>query len=145
MRPRPPRDKSNERWNLLRSRYRSHGLVLAFGAGISAGCGLPNWPELLLRVGERALHKPNGRDHVQQLIDVGTTFPAIAGILESKSPRSSQFSDLLREGLYRDFPFQRAIVTAKQRQTLVEFVRAKSPTMRAVTALCVEREHPKRE
>jgi hypothetical protein len=137
-------DKSNARWNLLRIRYQSRGLVLAFGAGISAGCGLPNWPELLLRVGERTLPK-HGRELVQQLIDVGTTYPAIAGILESKAPRSKPFSDLLREGLYRDFPFHRAIVTAKEQRDLVDFVRTRSPTMRAVTALCVQRESPRGE
>lgn len=47
-----PRDNRLERWNLLRARYRSRGLVLALGAGVSAGCGLPDWPELLRRVGE---------------------------------------------------------------------------------------------
>jgi hypothetical protein len=143
-RPRP-RDVTNLRWDLLRTRYESRGLVLAFGAGISEGCGLPNWPELLLRVGERALAKSNGRDLVQQLIDAGTTFPAIAGILESKTPRGIAFSDLLREGLYRDFPFHRAIVTARQRRELVAFVNTRSPTMRAVSALCVQREHPRSE
>jgi hypothetical protein len=139
------RDKTHERWNLLRTRYQSRGLVLALGAGVSAGCGLPSWPELLLRVAERALPRHNGRDLVQQLMDIGTTFPAIAGILESKAPHSTPFSDLLREGLYRDFPFHHAIVTAKQRRELVEFVRTKSPTMRAVSALCVQREHPRSE
>lgn len=132
---------THERWNLLRARYQSRGVVLAFGAGISTGCGLPNWPELLLRVGERVLPKHDGRALVQHLIDTGVTLPAIAGILESKASRGSPFSDLLREQLYRDFPFHHAITTSKHRRDLVEFVREKSPSMRAVAALCVQREN----
>lgn len=137
-----PRDKSLDRWNLLRSRYQSRGLVLALGAGVAAGCGLPNWPDLLLRVGECCLPRKNGRQLVQQLIDAGVTFPAIAGVLESKAPRGRAFSDILREQLYRDFPFHHAITTRAHRRDLVDFVQKQSPTLRAVTALCVEREQP---
>jgi len=74
---------------LLRTRYQSRGLVLAFGAGISEGCGLPNWPELLRRVGERALPKPNGRDLVQQLIDAGTTRPTRSAPFSPKANTST--------------------------------------------------------
>ncbi|HYP17075.1 MAG TPA: SIR2 family protein [Opitutus sp.] len=140
--PRLRRDKSLDRWHLLRARYQSRGLVLALGAGVSAGCGLPNWPELLLRVGECCLPERHGRDLVQRLIDTGATLPAIAGVLESKAPRGKPFSDVLREQLYRDFPFHHAIVTRKHRRALVDFVHDQSPTMRAVTALCVHRDTP---
>lgn len=138
--PRSRSVDSNDCWKLLRARYQSQGIVLALGAGVSAGCGLPNWPELLLRVGECCLPRRSGRRIVQQLIDTGATFPAIAGILESKTPRNQHFSEILRQQLYRDFPFHDAITTAPQRRQLVEFVQAHSPTMRAVTALCVQRE-----
>ncbi len=138
--PRTRSDTSRDSWQLLRSRYESQGLVLALGAGVSAGCGLPNWPELLLRVGECCLPPRQGRKTVQALIDTGATFPAIAGILESKTPRGQRFSDILREQLYRDFPFHDAVSTAAQRRKLVDFVHAHSPTLRAVTALCVQRD-----
>jgi hypothetical protein len=132
------REQPQQRWSLLRSRHRTRGIVLALGAGLSAGCGLPNWPELLMRVGECCLPR-RGRELVQELLAAGATLPAIAGILESRSPRRRSYSDVLRDALYRDFPFHQAITTGSARSQLVRFVREHSPTMQAVAALCAER------
>jgi hypothetical protein len=133
-----PRDKTLDRWKLLRERYQQRGLVLALGAGISAGCKIPNWPELLCRMGDRCLGA-RGHDLIADLIQSGMTLPAIAGVLESKRPKAAKFLDLLSAELYRDFPFHEVIHDQRQRRELTKFVADSNPTMRAVAALCVQR------
>jgi hypothetical protein len=124
------------------------GLVLALGAGVSAGCKLPGWPELLCRMGEECFDS-KGRELVQQLIQAGTTLPAIAGILERKTPKRETpnevaFHDLLTKELYRDFPFHKPIKEKPQQRELVKFVQDSNATMRAVAALCAKKD-PKKE
>jgi hypothetical protein len=131
------RNRSLERWNLLRERYENRGLVLALGAGLSSGCRLPSWPELLQRIGEECF-ETEGRETVQILIDAGTTLPAVAGILESKRPKNVPFLDVLGRALYRDFPFRKVINTESLKHELVQFVQDNNPTMRAVAALCAK-------
>lgn len=130
-----PRDKTLERWKLLRDRYEQRGLVLALGAGVSTGCHLPSWPELLQRMGT-ACFGAKGRELVGQLIAAGTTLPAVAGILDSKKPKGARFLELLSAALYRDFPFREAIIEERQRRELIKFVHESNATMRAVGALC---------
>lgn len=130
-----------ERWNLLRERYHSRGLVLALGAGLSVGCKLPSWPELLLRIGQDCLGK-KGRETVQQLIGSGMTLPAIAGVLESKRPKGGSFREMVKIALYQDFPFNKAITTDAEQDELVEFVQGCNPTMRAVAAFCAVQSSP---
>jgi hypothetical protein len=125
-------------WNLLRERYQQRGLVLALGAGVSTGCSLPSWPELLCRMGEECFGT-KGRALVEQLIAAGTTLPAIAGILESKCPSGVAFLDLLSKALYRDFPFHELVSNEDQRRRLVKFVQVSNPTMRSVAALCARK------
>ena len=129
--------KSTLGWNLLRERYQERGLVLALGAGVSTGCNLPSWPELLCRMGEQCFGS-KGRALVEQLMGGGTTLPTIAGILESKRPNGLSFLDLLSKELYRDFPF-REITEESQRRELVQFVQDSNSTMRSVAALCAKR------
>jgi hypothetical protein len=126
-----------DRWKLLRERFQKRGLVLALGAGVSTGCKILGWPELLGRVGDRCLG-PHGHTLVAELIAAGTTLPAIAGILESKRPKNVRFLELLSAELYRDFPFHEAIADWLQRRKLVKFVADSNPTMRAVAALCAQ-------
>jgi len=135
---RKPRDKTLDRWKLLRERYRQRGLVLALGAGVSTGCKIPNWPELLCRMGDRCLG-PHGHEVITDLIQSGMTLPAVAGVLESKRPKNAKFLELLSAELYRDFPFHEAIKDLRQRRQLVKFVEDSNPTMRAVAAMCVRR------
>lgn len=111
--------------------------MLALGAGVSYGCALPSWPALLVRIGARVL-PARGGPLVQELIDSGMTLPAIAGILESAhSKGATAFVSLVRDELYRDFPFHDAIDTRPEHARLVRHVREKNSTMRAVAALCV--------
>ena len=122
----------------MRERYQERGLVLALGAGVSAGCGLPSWPELLCRIGEECF-AAKGRETVQQLLAAGATLPAIAGILESKRPKSAVFLELLGKALYREFQFREPIIKETQQQKLNQFVREQNSTMQAVAAFCAQR------
>ena len=129
------RDRALERWKFLRDRYEQRGVVLALGAGVSTGCKLPSWPELLRRMGDECLGA-NGAATVDQLIQTGMTLPAVAGILESKRPKDVSFLELLSDKLYRDFPFRTPITTARERKDLLKFVHDSNATMRSVAALC---------
>lgn len=131
------RHKNLERWNLLRERYKNRGLVLALGAGVSAGCQIPSWPELLCRMGVRCFGSEGGAI-VKQLISAGTTLPAIAGILESKCPKGARFLDVLSDELYQNFRFRHMITKQHQRDEFVNFVRDSNPTMCAIAALCAQ-------
>jgi hypothetical protein len=128
---------ANAGWTLLRRRYQERGIVLALGAGVSGGCLLPSWPELLKRMGDRCLGA-NGRTLVENLLAGGATLPAVAGILESRRPRGVEFLELLSRELYRDFPFSDAITTRTQRDQLVKFVHRNNSVLRAVAALCAD-------
>lgn len=130
-------DKGLEGWKLLRERYQQRGIILALGAGISLGCGIPNWPDLLRRIGNRCLGA-QGEGLVDELIAEGMTLPSIAGILESKRPKGTDFLELLSEELYRGFPFHEVITSPGQKNALVKFVVDSNPTMRAVAALCAQ-------
>lgn len=132
--PPPARSKTPDGWKLLVQRYRERGIVLALGAGVSLGCRIPMWEELLERIGSRCLGH-DGRKQVRDLIESGMTLPAVAGVLEARAPEGARFLDLLREALYRDFPFKSA-VSDKEHRGLVEYVQKSNATMRSVAALC---------
>ena len=79
-----------------------------------------------------------GNDLIGELEKIGYSYPAIAGIVKSIGYSDSEFLELVREELYRDFPFfrkQKAVTEGK----LVDFVKRKNPTLRAVAALCAAR------
>ena len=46
-------------WRALATEYKRENLVLALGAGLSAGCGLPTWPQLLKQLSARHLKRPS--------------------------------------------------------------------------------------
>jgi len=128
------------RWDLLTKQYRERGVALILGAGVSTGCNLPCWSDLLKLVAN-ICWGTRGRARVNELIGSGMSLPTIAGLLEAERPRGTRFSDLLREALYKDFPFTGILKTAAERKRLVELVRGKrttggSSTMRAVAAFC---------
>lgn len=118
----------------LKKRYEKNGLVLALGAGVSVGCKLPTWKELLKRLAARSFGE-EGESLCQQLIDSGYTFPAIASILEAKSHSVSDFSELIRKELYRNFPFFPNGM-AEHREEFIQFVKENNPTLRAVASFC---------
>ena len=89
----------DEVWAELKESYQENGLVLALGAGVSKGCKLPSWEQLLRRIAVR-FYKKEGESIYQQLIRSGYTFPAIASILEAKCPPDTDFSEIIREEIY---------------------------------------------
>jgi SIR2-like protein len=129
----------NKGWNLLRSHYRKRGLVLALGAGVSKGCRLPSWEQLLGRMGDACLGEGKGRKLVKHLIDSRYGLPAIAGILDSERPRKQSLVNLIRDALYEDFPFHEAAHTSRKRDALIQFVQENNSTLRAVVSLCTEK------
>jgi len=126
------------RWKSLRKEYRERGIVLALGAGVSKSCKLPDWPELLRRIGEKCLGK-DGRDLVTRLEKMKYSLPAIAGILDSKRNSERSFQHVIREALYHDFPFREVADTPEKKQKLVSFVQQNNSTLRAVTCFCARK------
>jgi SIR2-like domain len=128
----------NETLDELEERYQKGGLVLALGAGVSKDCKLPTWPELLSRLAARNFGE-GGVSLCRQLTDDGYSFPAIASMLEAKSPSSSDFSELIRQELYREFRFFPDGITEENRQDFIQFVNDNNPTLRAVASLLARR------
>jgi len=133
----------NKNWRQLEETYRKKGLVLALGAGISAGCRLPNWEELLKRLMERCFGE-EGLSLYQQLKDSGYTLPAAASVIENALPEGTRYSKLIREELYKDFPFFPDGVDKGNYGEFVRYIRGCNPTLRAVASLCARRNEGKR-
>ena len=122
-------------WELLHKTYSRVGIVPVLGAGVSMCSRLPNWAELLERVGRSCLPR-GGRRLVRDLRREGFSLPAIAGMLRALCPEHQNFAELVREELYRKFP--RVLRQAKPGDwsDFVKFVQVHNPTLRAVAALC---------
>jgi hypothetical protein len=129
---------SSEVWNDAARVYAKRGLVLALGAGVSLASNLPTWAQLLRRLGKRCTDT-GGDDLIGELEKIGYSYPAIAGIVRSIGLSDSEFIEVVREELYRDFPFFREPVELVERE-LVDFVKRGNPTLRAVAALCAARD-----
>jgi hypothetical protein len=71
--------------------------------------------------------------------------PAITAVLEHDRPAVRDFREILREALYKKFPFRHSLDTKAKRQELVNFVHGESShgkgnsTMRAVAAFCASK------
>lgn len=129
---------AGQAWEQLNDTYREHGLVLALGAGLSIGCHIPNWEELLARLASRCLG-PGGADICTKLFDSGYSFPAITSILKANCDQADKFADFVREELYRDFPFFPDGVE-RRREEFIRFVQQNSPTLRAIATFCACRD-----
>ncbi|MBI5305435.1 MAG: SIR2 family protein [Chloroflexi bacterium] len=125
-------------WHELEECYQEAGLVLALGAGVSVGCNLPTWIQLLYRLSNRNLGA-EGEALCKKLMASGYSFPAIASILEAKTPSGTEFSELIRGELYRDFPYFPEGITKENREDFIDFVQKNNTTMAAVARLCVRK------
>ena len=77
-------------WNELSTIYGREGLVLVLGAGVSVGCRLPTWDELLKRLMRRCFGQ-RGLTYHRKLKQSGYSFPAMESIAERKwSERNSK-------------------------------------------------------
>lgn len=129
---------ADENWRKLSEAYQEHGLVLALGAGLSIGCQIPSWEELLARLATRCLGE-TGSDIYRRLLGSGYSFPAITSILKANCEASGMFNDLVREELYRDFPFFPDGVSDRPDE-FIRFVQTESPTLRALASFCAVRD-----
>jgi hypothetical protein len=124
-------------WDEAVKVYAERGFVLVLGAGVSLGSGLPTWPELIRRLGERCIGTGSA-ELIAELEKIGYSYPAIAGIIRSKSDSDTTFLELVREELYRNFPFFRGILVLQENE-FVDFVKQGNTTLRAVSAICAAR------
>jgi hypothetical protein len=135
---------NNQSWSQLEETYQKKGLVLALGAGVSVGCGLPNWEGLLKRLMERCFGE-EGLSLYQQLKDSDYTLPAIAGVIENAClEQGIEHSELVRQELYKDFPFFPDGVDKGNRGQFIRYIRGCNPTLRAVASWCAQRDEGKR-
>jgi len=126
----------NESWSQLEETYRDKGLVLALGAGVSVGCGLPNWETLLKRLMAGCFGQ-EGPALYRQLRDSGYTLPAIASVIENAClEKDIEHSEIVRQELYKDFPFFPEGVDKSNRGQFIRYIRECNPTLRAVASLC---------
>lgn len=122
-------------WNALEEVYREKGMVLVLGAGVSLGCGLPSWEDLLKKLAARCF-QGEGQVLFSQLRDLGYGLPAIAGMIQNSSPIDQKYSELVRQALYEAFPFFQRGIDKDNRSEFLEYVQARNSTMRAIASLC---------
>jgi SIR2-like domain len=127
--------RTEENWDRLKKDYRKTGIVLALGAGVSKGCALPDWRQLLKRIAQRC-YGDRGPALIVDMIRDGYTLPAIATILEADCPKRSKFGEIIRDALYDKFPYYRKSTRGRHSVEFVKFVRVNNPTLSAIAALC---------
>lgn len=120
-------------WDQLNQSYSKNGIVLALGAGVSVGSGLPNWADLLRRV---SLECGCGTELVDDLRSAGFGLPAIAGMLRAQCPPDRNFPEVVRKCLYQTFPRELHNATWRNWGELVPYIRSHNPTLCGVAALC---------
>jgi hypothetical protein len=125
--------EQNKGWDNLRKAYQRHGLVLALGAGVSKGCKLPNWEELLRAIAEN--HSDTRGRLFDSLKSDGYTLPAIASMLETVYTKED-FSKIIWKQLYENFDFSKGI-NSENRAKFIESVKDNNKTLATVAGLCV--------
>jgi hypothetical protein len=113
-------------------------MVLALGAGVSAGSGLPQWTDLLRFLARRYLTHPRiSFDYLVRYCDENPTM--IAGMVRQRFSSQRAFGEAVRQALYSTGPFRRFFnkdFTEVGREFVQQMHRA-NPTMHAVASLCV--------
>ena len=117
----------------LRDAYTDGHLALGLGAGVSQGSALPGWNELVCRLAE-ALPRVSRRS-AQTLLDAGYDATVLATILREKVGADADFANLVRQSLYRDFPFKEA-VGKDNHSRFAKHIRDTNPTLHAVGTMC---------
>jgi hypothetical protein len=123
-------------WKALEKTYKKRGLVIALGAGVSVGCGLPNWDELLKKLAFKCFGNRGG-SLFEDLKADGYDLPAIAGMIRAQDP--DRFSANVREALYSHDAFKEFYpkgVRKSNRHAFISFIHQYNPTMRAIAAMC---------
>jgi hypothetical protein len=123
----------------LKRAYDSRRLVLTLGAGVSVGCGLPDWTRLLRALVRK--HVPSPRPSYNALADYFDHNPSvIAGLVRDQFSSRRAFADAIRRELYGTGPFRRFYDRHFERigRDFVRFVQRTNPTLHAVASLCVD-------
>lgn len=111
----------------LCGQYRTSGIGLMLGLGVSCRSGLPDWETITARVMDAI---DGGPETFQLLKDAGYSLPAILSWASVQA--AGAFDSLLRSALYRDLdPAFTAGLTGAE---LRDRVRASNPTLAAVGA-----------
>ena len=128
-------------WTALEAVYKAHGVVLVLGAGVSMDSCFPGWSGLLARVAEGL-----GRGEIFSSDGgaVALPLPVVASILEEGCGSKAEFVRRIRKALYDDFPFFPDGVTKANRQSFVNEIQAKNPTLRTVASFCATQERGRR-
>lgn len=123
----------------LQAAYRTHNLVLALGAGVSKGCGLPDWNQLL-RVLVRKYVKPPRPSYSKLASYFDHNQPVIASLVRDQLPSRKAFADAIRRELYDTGPFRRFFGRNFEDigRDFVRFVRRTNPTLHSVASLCAD-------
>jgi len=130
-------------WKALEKTYDKRGLVIALGAGVSVGCGLPNWEELLKKLAFKCFGDRGG-SLFEDLKADGYNLPAIAGIIRAQDP--DRFPADVREALYSHDEFKEYYpngVTKSNRRSFISFIHRCNPTLRAIAAMCAKKKQGK--
>lgn len=138
-------------WDELTQIYRSKGIVLVLGAGVSFGSNFPSWEGLLSKLEADCLGK-DGEKATRRLRQVGYSLPAVASILKqqwvkrerrkpgrtatSRIQQQLDFAELVRKSLYENFRFFPGGVDKANRREIVREIKTTNQTLRAVASLC---------
>lgn len=125
--------KRKELWKTLHEVYGERGLTLALGSGVSYGCGLPDWDELLKRLARNSPEGDKGRLY-KALKKDGYSLPAIASVIETFYGKR-EFTEAVKEHLYEDFPFKHG-VKGRNRKPFIKSVKKCNLTLASVASLC---------
>ncbi len=127
-------------WDKLEKAYKSQGLVLVLGAGVSVDSGIPNWIDLLKRIADEFFAK-DGDVLVDELRKDGYSLTFIASLLENINPhpKDKPFIEVIREELYRDFEYNSIDINKKNHMDFFRHMYKNNKTLSAVGSLCVER------
>jgi len=124
----------------LETEYFDGPVILALGAGVSQGSGLPTWHEILERLAERRWPS-EGQAILAALFRSGYSLPAVAGILEGSCSSAEEFTLWLREEIYHGFPFYRTELTRENQAAFLNHMNS-NKTLGAVAAFCVAKAGP---
>src|SRR4051812_43374813 len=117
--------------DVLREAYKSRGVFLVLGAGVSFNSGLPNWPDLLKRLFLKLYEPASGDRSNSALYEKLKTMPApmLASFLQAQTSirhggmtQREAFAELVRDALYHDFHW-RPPIAITTRHTAETFVR----------------------
>ena len=90
----------------LRAAYRTRRVVLALGAGVSKGCGLPEWNGLIRGLIRKHLKQP--RPSYARIAEYFEHNPLrIAELIRDHFPGRAAFANAIRRELYSTGAFRR--------------------------------------